>query len=91
MQQPEEDFTPLPTVAEIVRDGQHGEQHPHPLETVAGTDWQAEFVDLISPLSAARNVLEEFRDSAPNGVTAAYVQALIDVRIELAAVTGIPF
>lgn len=64
---------------------------PHPLESVAGTDWHAEFTDLVSPLSATRNVLEQFRDSAPNNETAAYVQAFIDVRFELAAVTGIPF
>lgn len=63
----------------------------HPLDSAAGTDWHAEFVDLISPLSATRNVLEEFRDSAPTSEAAAYLQALIDVRTELAAVTGIPF
>lgn len=63
----------------------------HPLDSAVGTDWHTEFVDLVSPLSAMRNVLEEFRDSAPNYVAAAYVQAFIDARTELAAVTGIPF
>ncbi|RQH00195.1 hypothetical protein [Paraburkholderia dinghuensis] len=64
---------------------------PHPLESVAGTDWHVEFTDLVSPLSAARNVLEQFLDSAPNREAAAYVHAFIDVRMELAAVTGVPF
>jgi hypothetical protein len=63
----------------------------HPLDSAIGTDWHIEFLDLISPLSATRNVLEEFRDSAPNDETAAYVQACIDVRTEIAAVTGSPF
>jgi hypothetical protein len=63
----------------------------HPLDSTAGTDWHAEFVDLISPLSAKRSVLEEFRGSAPTSEAAAYIQAFIDARTELAAVTGIPF
>lgn len=64
---------------------------PHPLDSAAGTDWHTQFLDLISPLSATRSVLEEFRNSAPSDETAAYVQAFIDVRTEIAAVTGIPF
>lgn len=63
----------------------------HPLDSAAGTNWHAEFVDLISPLSATRSVLEEFRSSAPTSEAAAYIQAFIDARLELAAVTGIPF
>lgn len=90
-QEPTYEFKPLPTLNEIVQSGQHGKQHTHPLESVAGTEWHAEFTDLISALTAERKVLEEFRDSAPNSVAAAYVQCAIDMRIEIAAVTGIPF
>lgn len=89
--EPTDEFKPLPTFNEIVQSGQHGEQHLHPIESVAGTEWHVEFTDLISPLTAERKVLEEFRDSAPNSVAAAYVQCVIDMRIEIAAVTGIPF
>lgn len=63
----------------------------HPINSVAGTQWHAEFTDLISPMASARTVLEEYRDTAPSRVAAAYVQCCIDMRIEIAAVTGIPF
>ncbi|MEX3917839.1 hypothetical protein AB4Y43_16605 [Paraburkholderia sp. BR10872] len=89
--EPSDDFQPLPTMADICRDGPHGNQHVHPIMSVEGTDWHAEFTDLVSGLSAERHVLEEFRDSAPTSATAAYVQAIIDIRTEIAAVTGTPF
>ena len=63
----------------------------HPIESVAGTQWHAEFTDLISPMTSSREVLEAYRDSAPNSTTAGYVQGFIDARIEIAAVTGIRF
>lgn len=64
---------------------------PHPLESLAGTGWHTEFVDLVAPLAATRCVLEGFRDSAPTSEAAAYVQAFIDARVEIAVVTGVSF
>lgn len=63
----------------------------HPLETVTGTQWHVEITDLTSPLSSSREVLENYRDSAPNAIAAGYLQGLIDTRAELAAVMGVRF
>lgn len=81
-------FVPLPSAQDIAA---ASGKASHPLSSVEGTDWHSEFCDLVDPFIAARDVLEEFRESAPNGRTRDWLQGIIDTRQMMAFVTGIKF
>ena len=78
----DDNFEPLPSAQDIA---EASGKASHALSSVEGTDWHSEFCDLVDPFIAARCVLEEFRDSAPNGRARDWLQGIIDYRLRLAS------
>lgn len=67
--------------------------HPHPLDGIdqeLHADW-LEAVDHLDPLSCERDMLDELIQTAPTLASRAWLTGILEMRVRLAFITGMPF